>query len=52
MNLIALAVAILWMIFPLSCKDKVSSWLKVICSVRGLALGASSHIGIWFQVVA
>ena len=41
MNLIALAEAILWMIFPFSCKDKVSSCLNVIWSVRGLALGAS-----------
>ena len=51
MNLIALAEAILWMIFPFSCKDKVSSCLNVIWSVRGLALGLL-HIGIWFQVVA
>ena len=39
----ALAGVILWMLFPFSFKDQVSSWLNVIWSVRGFALGASSY---------
>lgn len=43
MNLIALAVSMLRTAFPFTCKDKISSSLKIIWSVSGLALGLSSY---------
>lgn len=39
----ALAVPMVCMDLPFTCKDKDSSSLKIMCSVNGLALGFSSY---------